>query len=557
MTSDGDLTWSDSLRVAVLDFDWSAVAAVVERYVDHLRSTEGSVDLDEASQMLGLLRGVRRYAEIQTVADALLGHGLKDAFIRRQLAQSFVDRDNPAAARLVYQGILDDPATPGAELTEALGGVGRCSKQLYLLDRVTPRRAQHMNAALRAYRQAYDADHAHFWHGINLVAMLARAGRDEVEVEGTPDPLAASAQLAHEVLATVLGPRSPDVWELATACEAGVALGDHDLAISRATMLVSRSDVDAFTVASLLRQLLELWELTTDELPGQILVPLLRSAVLGRDGGSVVVDPRDARTGRSAAISDYKSTTGQSLEKVLGHERFQGMHWWLTGLDRCRAVARIENTFSDAIGTGFLVGGKQLSPVLPDLVLVTNGHVVPEDLPYDQARVVFHGLTGDSESVRRRFEIVRWWWYQPSKAPGLDVTLLELDAYPAEVTPIPLAERMPRLGARTPPRAYVIGHPLGWDTPQFSLQDNLLIDYDDRLVHYRSPTEPGSSGSPVFDGTWSLIAVHHAGGLEMPKLHEAGGTYPANEGISVAALRAELEQQPPRGQDVSGLGRDR
>lgn len=556
MTPDGAQSWPDVLEDATARYDWTAVAEVVKRYVDHLRSTEGSVPGDEASRMLGLLRGVRRFAEIQTIADALLGHGLNDAVIRRQLAQSLVDRDNPAAARLVYQAILDDPATPDAERPEAMGGIGRCCKQLYLLDQVASRKRRHMEAALAAYRQAYDADHDRYWHGINLVALLARAGRDGVEVEGVPEPLTASVELAREVLAVVLGTRTPGVWELATACEAGVAIGDHDLAISRATMLVSRADVDAFTVASLLRQLLEVWELSTDALPGQILVPLLRSAVLGRDGGSVVVDPRDARSDRSATLSGYESATGESLQKVLGHERFRGMHWWLTGLERCRAVARIENRFSDAIGTGFLVGGKQLSPELPDLVLVTNGHVVPEDLPYGDACAVFHGLIGPGESVRRRFEVVRWWWYQPSKAPNLDVTILELDAYPTEVTAIPLAERLPRLEARTPPRAYVIGHPLGWDTPQFSLQDNLLIDYDDRLVHYRSPTEPGSSGSPVFDSTWSLIAVHHAGGLETPKLHEAGGTYPANEGISVEAIKAKLELDPPRGQDVL-VGGDR
>ena len=97
----------------------------------------------------------------------------------------------------------------------------------------------------------------------------------------------------------------------------------------------------------------------------------------------------------------------------------------------------------------------------------------------------------------------------------------------------------------------MIGHPSGLDTPQFSLQDNLLIDYDESLVHYRSPTEPGSSGSPVFDATWSLIAVHHAGGLEIPKLHGEGGLYPANEGIAVTAIKGKLVAVPPRGEDVT------
>ena len=160
-------------------------------------------------------------------------------------------------------------------------------------------------------------------------------------------------------------------------------------------MLVSRPDVDAFTIASLLRQLVELWELDTDELPGQILLPLLRSAVLARDGGAVIVDARETRAERSDDVAGYESADGRNLEAVLGRERFKGMTWWLTGLERCRAVARIENAYADAIGTGFLVDGKQLSPDLPDVVLVTNGHVVPEDLPYGQAFAVFHGLVGD------------------------------------------------------------------------------------------------------------------------------------------------------------------
>ena len=78
-----------------------------------------------------------------------------------------------------------------------------------------------------------------------------------------------------------------------------MALGDHAQALDWATRLVSRPDVDSFTLASLLRQLVELWELDTDELPGQILLPLLRSAVLARDGGAVTVDARETRAERS------------------------------------------------------------------------------------------------------------------------------------------------------------------------------------------------------------------------------------------------------------------
>ena len=550
MTGAKDLSWPDRLRAVTTVFSWNELSQLVDSYVRHLRSTEESVPKDEASQMLGLLRGVRRYAELHAVADALLGHGLNDAVVKRQFAQALVDRNSPAAALLVYQGILDDPSTPEEERPEAIGGKGRCFKQLYLLDQVRARRARHLPSALAAYHEAYDADHRNYWHGINIAALLARADRDSVEVPGVADPGTEARRIAQEVFDFVIGVEPPGVWELATACEAAVAIGDHDTAIARATRLVAARDVDTFTIASLLRQLVELWELDTDGLPGEILLPLLRSAVLGRDGGAVTVDPHETRAERFVSAERFESADGRDLEAVLGHERFKGLRWWLTGLERCRAVARIENMYADAVGTGFLVGGKQLSPDLPEIVLVTNGHVLPEHLPYGHAFAVFHGLVGDQESARRKFEVIRWWWYQPSKAPDLDIAIVELDAYPENITPMPLALQLPLLETKAKPRAYVIGHPSGWDTPQFSLQDNILIDYDDTLVHYRSPTEPGSSGSPVFDSTWSLIAVHHAGGLETPRLHGEGGTYPANEGIGVAAIKARLIAEPPRGEDV-------
>ena len=92
-----------------------------------------------------------------------------------------------------------------------------------------------------------------------------------------------------------------------------------------------------------------------------------------------------------------------------------------------------------------------------------------------------------------------------------------------------------RINART--RAYVIGHPKGSGL-QISLHDSVLLDIDDeeRRVHYRTPTEPGSSGSPVFNSEWQVIAVHHSGSSQTPRLH-GSGTYEANEGISVKAVQ--------------------
>jgi V8-like Glu-specific endopeptidase len=206
-------------------------------------------------------------------------------------------------------------------------------------------------------------------------------------------------------------------------------------------------------------------------------------------------------------------------------------------------VARIETENDDGIGTGFLVPGADLYPGLPDVVLMTNGHVVPETLDFDEAVVTFHATTGDDPEPRR-FRAVRQWWYRPSQYPELDTTLLELDGLPYDVTPVPIATKIPNLKALATPRAYVIGHPRGLEQPQFSLQDNHILGYDETRLHYRSPTEGGSSGSPVFDKQWNLIGLHHAGSLEMRRL-DGPGVYPANEGIRVSAIITALREGEP------------
>jgi V8-like Glu-specific endopeptidase len=179
---------------------------------------------------------------------------------------------------------------------------------------------------------------------------------------------------------------------------------------------------------------------------------------------------------------------------------------------------------------------------------MTNGHVIPEAVEPADAVIAFRGL--DEDGTRQRFQVIRTWWYQQSERPGLDTALLELDDYPRNVSPAPLAARLPVLDEAGTQRAYLIGHPNQLENPQFSLQDNVILDYDDTYVHYRAPSERGSSGSPVFDSGWSLIALHHAGGFDTPRLKNKGGTYAANEGIALSAIVSRLGTHPPKPENV-------
>ena len=490
--------------------------------------------------MLDLLRESRQYEPLMDVAEAALAGRPTVPGVWRRYAQALVDGNRTAVALRIYTGVLKDPNASEDDRIEASGGVGRCYKQLFLTSSDSNRRADYLQRALDIYWGAHQADPRLIWHGINAAALLARAGRDGIEVSGTSDAALLARNIAAQVLQIVDEQPQSEQWTNATACEASVALGHYDEAVRRGAAFVEDPDTDAFAIASLLRQLLEVWELDTTTPLGNALLPVLRAALLEKEGGAVVLATQDVGAPRLDRLADA------GLEKVLGHERYRSLAWYRNGLLRCRAVARIENLNEDGLGTGFLVAGAALHGALPERVLVTNGHVIPEELDPRNAVVTFHGLDTDALGPNR-FRVARRWWYEPSSSPHLDTTVLELDGYPPRVEPIPLAPRLTELTPST--RAYVIGHPRGLQQPQFSLQDNLILDRDDTRLHYRSPTEGGSSGSPVFDGQWQLIGLHHAGGFAMPRLNNLGGTYPANEAITLDAIRNALANRPPAAVD--------
>ena len=510
---------------AVKVFDWAAAKRSAECYAGMLRA---STELQpEVLAVLKLLQGNHQYDAAMDVADAALAIAPDDRKVWKHYAQALVDQGRTAPALRIYSRIADDPASPADDHAEARGGVGRCYKQLFLTTGDSGRRVEYLRRALEAYGGLYFADRSRYWHGINVAALLSRAALDDLSIPGIPDPRRIAADVAAEVLNTVkkLKPKDRDSWTTATACEAHVARGEVEDAVLRVRKLVSDKTTDAFVIGSLLRQLLEVWKLEPDKELGTRLVPLLRSALVEKRGGGVTLGTEDVAAGRL-----------ETLEKVFGADRYQPLQWWRNGLSSCRAVVRIDDRNGYPHGTGFLVRGTDLHPSLPELLVVTNGHVIPDSVTQEDAVVTFHGLDND-EAASGPFKVRRLCWYSPNGHRTVDTALLELDATPNDVEPLSLVKTV-KLTDES--RTYIIGHPNGIEQPQFSVQDNLLLDHDDTRLHYRSPTEPGSSGSPVFDGQWKVIGLHHAGSSTMPKLHNQGGTYPANEALRVDAIRSAM-----------------
>jgi hypothetical protein len=519
------------VALALKTFDWARSDALCEQIAGVIRG-DPSGAAAPVSRILRRLRRARRFQSMALLADALFESGVGSAESGVQYAQALTDTRSLAAAEAFVDWLSRRPDA-GPMASEIVGLRGRIAKQHHVNtpDAQTDRAHRYLVESVRHYLAGFDLDRSvHFWHGINAVALIERAHRKEIPVDQFP----ASKALARSILDTVTSPAKTadphDVWRVGTELEACIALNDWVRAADAAVRYAAAEEADAFQIASTLRQLSEVWELTSNAPPGSEVLPTLRGALLAREGGGFRLEPRQV-------AADREGSAG--LEKVFGAGQFKTVKWYQHGLECCESIARIETSEGNSEGTGWVCRADALFGNGSDkLLLVTNSHVVNAEggqgtLRFDKATVRFE-ISGH---LSRCSSIV---WSSP--VTECDATILELDSLPPKVAGLPLSDErltMPPPSERAR-RLYIIGY-AGGRGLSFSFDDNIMIACSDRRVHYRTPTEGGSSGSPVFDENgWGVVALHHAGKAKMPKLDDSASFYEANEGIPIAAIRAAI-----------------
>jgi Trypsin-like peptidase domain/MAP3K TRAFs-binding domain len=468
---------------------------------------------------------------------------------RKLLAQALIDTGNLDAAKRELERQYAEQLTSD-ERSEVIGLLGRIRKQTFINDLQYWGKADALmlEKAIKPYWDGYTGDRSRTWHGINVVALLKRAEKEGIKITNQTD----TTDLANEILHTLelkKGTSAWDAWDFATAGEAKLALDNFKEAGEFLKLYALDPETKAFHLGSTLRQFEEVWNLEQADESGQNILTLLRASLLEKEGGQISLN------GKEVVRSLQKTAGDLQLEKVFGSDHFTTYERYRTGLKRCQCVVRIGRESSKGDGTGFLMRGSDLFPELGDqLILVTNAHVLNTDTtvgfhPQD-INVYFHAL--ENVSPNEPFAIKSILWI--SSKTDCDCTVAILDHYPADFrTDLPVAPAMPiRPDGISKPRVLIIGYPEG-GTLSFSLNDNELLDYDERLLHYRAPTEGGSSGSPVFNQEWKLIGLHHGGGDSLAKLNGNTGTYQANEGIKIYAIRDKMKAEYKSGQTLWNL----
>jgi len=528
------MSWSDlpdvhkALRAALAAYDWAGALAICRPLIGRMHEASTPCPESDAVAILAALRRKRRFELMTPVAEALILTGQTAPRVRRQYAQALIDQGLLVAPEPLLQALAAESFEGDSQVAEAHGLLGRLYKQRFInAGRSGNRYARaYFERALAEYLQTYRLDPAsNYWHGINVVALLHRGRADRYPIHHAPDPDVLAREIQERLRHT---DRSSEPFELATKVEVLIALGDFAGAQAAAVDYSNHPDADAFEVSSTLRQFEEVWRLTDADPPGSTILPLLRAARLRGENGSARVTPQ----GVGPELSKVKKARAE-LERVLGTDNTVTLKWYETGLQRARSVARVERLNGKGHGTGWLVKASDFFPERTGLLLLTNAHVVnPEGsgdgLVPEQAQANFQ-----SAGTVVSFKPGVVWTSPPDQC---DATFLEFDGAPPPSDPMPLSSRKMRLTV-PPPRLYIIGHPGGRDL-ELSLHDNKLLGCSDQLLHYRTPTEGGSSGSPVFDEAgWQVVGLHHAGGT-FERLDGGAPPYEANEGISMRSIQA-------------------
>jgi V8-like Glu-specific endopeptidase len=235
----------------------------------------------------------------------------------------------------------------------------------------------------------------------------------------------------------------------------------------------------------------------------------------------------------------WKGASPANLEKLLSSvPTLVSVRWLEAGLVCARSVCRLG--VGGGYGTGFVIRGKD-----GDL-LITNHHVLETAESAAGASAWFNyeeTLGGLAAEVDKWTLDATRFWTSPV-TDGDDWTAVGIAAKTVNGLPVRATDRHGALdisptNVAENERVNIIQHPGGLPK-KISCVSNLVAWAGEGRVHYLTDTQPGSSGAPVFNSDWKVVALHHAGESTLASTAKES-RYQRNEGIAIALVYQGLK----------------
>lgn len=288
----------------------------------------------------------------------------------------------------------------------------------------------------------------------------------------------------HGALATSIY-RQSDIIEIVQA----TGLSPGDLNLERPARGVWR---DALEHAAGQQRLRELVEQAAVRLP----------AVRARVDELLAAEPVVSAASSAAAPAWMNFAVDERERQIVqDDETLLDVSFLERGLLKASAVCRLQVQTGTGLyhGTGFRIGVA---------TLLTNHHVLydwgDQEMPALSVQAEF-GYETDLDGKLRKATVVL-----------CDIATIKGErehdfAVISASEPLP-GGPMLTLGSQRPvavdDRVYIIQHPNGLPK-KLAMAHNLVRHVDDEVVQYWTDTDTGSSGSPVFDERWEVVALHH------------------------------------------------
>ncbi|HKR11520.1 MAG TPA: trypsin-like peptidase domain-containing protein [Pyrinomonadaceae bacterium] len=240
-------------------------------------------------------------------------------------------------------------------------------------------------------------------------------------------------------------------------------------------------------------------------------------------------------------------------EAIVGVDDMVDFQFLASGVTVGRSVARISvPRFENGAPVQAANGGPWImlgtAWVIAPTLVFTNHHVIAarqsneappsaNDVALQAAGSIVEFDFDSSGAVTQSVQVLR----VEASSPGLDYAVLRL-AQPANRQALVFNPQPVVFGPASYLPLNIIHHPRGLPK-RVAIRNNLLTGADNETIRYFTDTDSGSSGSPVCDDNWRVVALHRGGKFVNNVSFQGKPTAYVNYGSQIQAILQDLEAQ--------------